>query len=191
MTEMYGHRWTSSFGDNPNPDSAWSTVLQGLTGQQLANGLNVLVHKGEEYDWPPPANVFRSLCLQTPGLPSEDEAWEQALSGRYEHEIVKLAAQATGTFDLQSAKLNDKPLRKRFNRNFAIVRARAVMGKPLTDDIPEGIEHETKTPMQVQLAASHREARDLIQAQGLPTDPKAARALLLAKMGIKRSDTHA
>ncbi|MOA48846.1 hypothetical protein D3C78_1716510 [compost metagenome] len=48
------------------------------------------------------------------------------------------------------------------------------------------IEHQQKTPMQVQFAHSHREARDLITAQGLPTDPKQARALLLAKMGICR-----
>lgn len=190
MTEMYGHRWTSSFSDNPNPDSIWSTVLAGLTGQQLANGLAVLVDKGEEFDWPPPANVFRALCLQVPGLPTEPEAWEQALLGKYTHKAVQIAAESTGLFDLQNAELNDKGLREIFNRNYSVVRARAVMGKPLDDEIHKGISHETKTPMQIQFAASHREARDLIAAQNLPTDPKAARALLLAKMGIRR-DTHA
>lgn len=186
MAEMYGHRWTSNFGDKADPDSAWATVLQGLTGQQLANGLNILVHKGQEYDWPPPANVFRSLCLQVPGLPTNDDAWEQALSGQYEHEIVRLAAQATGTFDLKSAKLGDKPLRKRFDRFYAILRARLVMGKPLDDSIPEGIEHEEKTPMQVQYAHTHRQARDLVTAQNIPTDGQQARKLLLARLGIKR-----
>lgn len=191
MTEMYGHRWTSSFGDKADPESAWATVLQGLTGQQLANGLNVLVHKGEEFDWPPPANVFRSLCLQVLGLPSEDEAWEQALRGQYQHQAVEIAAKATGTFDLRQAKLGDKVLRKVFARNYAIVKARAAMGKPLDGEIPKAIGHDEKTPMQVQFAHSHREARDLIMAQGLPTDPKQARALLLAKMGIKRGEHHA
>lgn len=190
MTEMYGHRWTSSFGDIPKPDSAWAIVLKGLSGQQLANGLNVLVHKGDEYDWPPPANVFRSLCLQMPGLPTEDEAWEQALRGEYRHEIIRIAAEKTGTFDLKAGRLTDKHLRARFNRNFAILRSRAITGKPLTDAIPAGIEHDTRTPMQVQFAQSHREARDLITAQNLPTDPKQARALLLAKMGIYREQTH-
>ncbi|MGP9826879.1 hypothetical protein ACT048_20615 [Ectopseudomonas khazarica] len=186
MTEMYGHRWTSSFGDNPNPDCAWATVLQGLNGQQLANGLNILTHKGEEFDWPPPANVFRSLCLETVGLPSEDEAWAQALRGTYAHEAVRIAAKATGTFDLRAARLDNKPLRQVFARNYAIVRARAVMGKPLDGEIPKGIGHDQKTPMQVQFAASHREARDLILAQGLPTNPHQARELLMAKMGLKR-----
>lgn len=188
MAEMYGHRWTSSFGDIPNPDSAWATVLQGLTGQQLANGLNLLVHKGEEYDWPPPANVFRALCLEVHGLPSEDEAWGQALRGIYGHMAVKIAAEATGTFDLHTSRLDNRALRKVFSRNYAIVRARAAMGKPLDGEIPKAIEHQQKTPMQVQFARSHQEARDLITAQGLPTDPKQARALLLAKMGIRRGE---
>lgn len=190
MSETYGHRWTSSFGESPRPEHAWAKHLTGLNGKQIANGLAQLSNLDNE-GWPPSAPQFRTMCLQMPGLPTEAEAWEQALRGEYQHEAVKVAAEATGTFDLKSAKLNDKNLRERFNRNFAIVRARAVMGKPLTDDIPEGIEHETKTPMQVQYAATHQQARDLITAQGLPTDPKQARALLLAKMGIKRSDTHA
>lgn len=190
MAETYGHRWTSSFGESPKADHAWAKHLSGLNGQQIANGLAQLCNLDKD-GWPPSAPQFRSMCLQIPGLPTEAEAWEQALRGEYQHDAVRIAAEATGTFDLKTGKLTDKALRDRFNRAFAIVRARAVMGKPLTDHIPEGIQHDTKTPMQVQFAASHREARDLIQAQGLPTDPKAARALLLAKMGIKRSDTHA
>lgn len=188
MAEMYGHRWTSNFGERADPDSAWATVLQGLTGQHLANGLNALVHKGEEYDWPPPANVFRALCLEVPHLPSEDEAWEQALRGSYAHQAVKIAAEATGTYDLRTAKLGDRALRKVFSRNYAIVRARAAMGKPLDGEIPKAIEHERKTLLQAQFAHSHREARDLITAQGVPTDPKQARALLLAQMGIRRGE---
>ncbi|WP_244517189.1 hypothetical protein [Pseudomonas linyingensis] len=183
---MYGHRWTANFGERADPEGAWANVLKGLTGQHLANGLNALVDKGEEYDWPPPANVFRALCLEVPGLPTEDDAWGQALRGTYGHLAVKIAAEATGTYDLRTSRLDDRSLRKVFSRNYAIVRARAAMGKPLDGEIPKAIEHQQKTPMQVQFAHSHREARDLITAQGLPTDPKQARALLLAKMGICR-----
>lgn len=186
MAEMYGHRWTSSFGDKADPESVWATVLHGLTGQQLANGLAILVHKGTEFDWPPPANVFRALCLEVHGLPHEDEAWEEALRGAYSHEAVRIAARATGTWDLKHAKLSDKALRKVFSRNYAIVKARAAMGKPLDGEIPKAIAFEEKTPMQKQFAHSHREARDMITAQGLPTDPKQARELLLAKLGIRR-----
>lgn len=190
MTETYGHRWTANFGTSAEPDHAWARTLAGVTGAQIASALERLPEIDND-GWPPTAPQFRNLCLSIPGFPSEADAWEQALRGEYRHEAVKIAAEATGTFDLKSAKISDKALRERFNRAFAIVRARAVMGKPLTDAIPEGIEHETKTPMQVQLAHSFREARDLAAAQGIPNDPKQARALLLAKMGIKREQPHA
>lgn len=190
MVETFGHRWTSSFGDCPRPDHAWAKHLSGLNGRQIANGLAQL-NDLEDKEWPPSATHFRAMCLHVPGLPTEAEAWDQALRADYRHEAVRVAAEATGTFDLRTAKLNDKSLRDRFSRNFAIVRARAVMGKPLDDKIAEGIGHDSKTPMQAQLASMHQTARDLITAQGLPTDGKAARAHLLAMLGIKRRDNHA
>ncbi|MNG23389.1 hypothetical protein D3C84_1079870 [compost metagenome] len=108
------------------------------------------------------------------------------MRGSYGHLAVKVAAEATGAFDLRTARLDNRTLRKVFSRNYAVVRARAAMGKPLDGEIPMAIEHQQKTPLQAQFAHSHREVRDLITAQGLPTDPKQARALLLAKMGIRR-----
>lgn len=185
MVQTYGHRWTANFGPVPKPDHAWAKHLTGLNGKQIANGLAQLSSL-ENDGWPPSAPQFRSLCLHVPGFPPDDEAWEQALRGSYAHEAVRIAAKATGTWDLKHAKLTDKALHKVFSRNYAIVKARAAMGKPLADEIPKAIGHEEKTPMQRQMAHSHREARDLIMAQGLPTDPKQARALLLAKMGLNR-----
>lgn len=190
MAEMYGHRWTSSFGELADPNHSWATVLAGLDKFQLANGMNALVERGQEFDWPPPANVFRSLCVQVIGMPDPGQAWIEALAGKYTHDAVKIAAEATGTFELRSAKTTNKPLRQQFERNYAIVQRRAQTGQPLEGRIAKGISSDQKTPRQVQLAASHQEARDLMAAQNIPTDPKAARALLLAKMGIRR-DTHA
>ncbi|UVL22409.1 hypothetical protein [Pseudomonas donghuensis] len=182
---MYGHRWTSSFGESADQEHSWAKILGGLTGQQLANGLGA-VSADPQYDWPPPANVFRQLCLQVPGMPAVDQAWTEALIGKYSHEAVRVAAEATGTYELRTAKHSDKALRQNFERNYAIVQRRAQNAQPLDGKIPTGIGHESKTPRQVQLAASHQEARDLMTAQNIPTDPKAARALLLAKMGIRR-----
>ncbi len=184
MTEIYGHRWTSSFGVSADPDHSWATVLGGLNKDQLAQGLNALVSRGDEFDWPPPAHVFRKLCLEVPGLPPIDRAWHEALLGKYSHEAVKVAAEATGTFDLRQAKATDKALYQRFERNYAIVQRRAQNAQPLDGKIAQGIEHESG--MKAQLAKSHQEARDLVTAQNIPTDGKAARALLLAKLGIRR-----
>lgn len=185
MVQTYGHRWTANFGPVPKPDHAWAKHLTGLTSKQLANGLAQLSTL-ENDGWPPSAPQFRAMCLHVAGFPTDDEAWEQALRGIYAHEAVRIAAKATGTWDLKHGKLTDKALHKVFSRNYAIVKARAAMGKPLDEEIPKAITHDEKTPMQKQMAHSHREARDLIYAQGLPTDPKQARALLLAKLGINR-----
>lgn len=185
MVQTYGHRWTANFGPVPKPDHAWAKHLTGLTSKQLANGLAQLSTL-ENDGWPPTAPQFRALCLHVPGFPPDDEAWEQALRGSYTHEGVRIAAKATGTWDLKHGKLTDKALHKVFSRNYAIVKARAAMGKPLDEEIPKAIAHEEKTPMQKQMAHSHQEARDLLMAQGLPSDPKQARALLLAKLGINR-----
>lgn len=188
MAEMYGHRWTSSFGVSADQEHSWAKILGGLTGRQLTAGLQQLLDRATEFDWPPPANVFRAMCLHVPGLPPIDQAWTEALIGKYSHEAVKVAAEATGTFDLRSAKHSDKSLRQRFERNYAIVQRRAQNAQPLDGKIHQGIEHDSG--MKAQLARSHQEARDLITAQNIPTDPNACRALLRAKLGIRR-DNHA
>lgn len=190
MSEMYGHRWTSNFGVSADMSHSWATVLKGITGKQIANGLNVLVEKGDEFDWPPPANVFRAMCLQVPGLPSETQAWDEARSGKYSHKAVKIAAEATSTFDLHAGSSKDKALRQRFERNYAIVVRRAQTGQPLEGRIAHGIGHDSSRPReQVQLEHSRNEAEALVIAQGIPANPQSARAMLLAKLGIRR-DTH-
>jgi hypothetical protein len=191
MVQTYGHRWTANFGAVPKPDHAWAKHLTGLNGKQIANGLAQLSSIAND-GWPPSAPQFRSMCLHVAGFPSDDEAWVEALRGSYSYESVRIAAKATGTWDLKHGKLTDKALHKVFSRNYAIVRARAAMGKPLDEEIPKAIAHDEKTPMQKQMAHSHREARDMLMAQGVPSDPKQARALLLAKMGLNRGgDSHA
>lgn len=190
MSEMYGHRWTSNFGVSADPGHSWASVLKGLTGQQIANGLNTLVEKGDEFDWPPPANVFRAMCMQVPGLPSEAQAWDEARAGTYSHPAVRIAAEATSTFDLHTAKNNDKALRQRFERNYAIVMRRAQTGQPLEGRIAKGIGHDSMRPReQVQLEYSRQEADRIVDVLEIPKDPQAARAALLAKLGIRR-DKH-
>jgi len=190
MTQTYGHKWTSSFGEVPKADHAWAKILGGLTGLQIANGLRRMIEvaaanagTGKE-SWPPDATEFRAMCLHVQGLPTVDQAWSEALMGKYSHEAVKVAAEATSTFDLRSAKHSDKALRQRFERNYAIVQRRAQNAQPLDGRIAQGIEHDSG--MKAQLARSHQEARDLVTSQNIPTDGKAARALLLAKLGIRR-----
>lgn len=189
MSEMYGHRWTSNFGVSADPDHSWATVLKGLNGKQIANGLNQLVEKCEEFDWPPPANVFRGMCLQVAGLPSEAQAWDEARAGKYSHPAVRIAAEATSTFDLHGGSNNDKALRQRFERNYAIVMRRAQTGQPLEGRIAKGLSHDSMRPReQVQLEYSRQEADRIVDVLEIPKDPKACRAMLLAQLKIRRDD---
>ena len=59
MVEIYGHKFTSAFGDEPN--ESWVRCLGEISPPQIANGLNRLQHR--EDDWPPTALEFRRLCL--------------------------------------------------------------------------------------------------------------------------------
>ncbi|WP_256574601.1 hypothetical protein [Pseudomonas sp. B15(2017)] len=170
-----------------DPDHSWASVLKGLNGTQIANGLNALVEKPDEFDWPPPANVFRAMCLQVPGMPSTKDAWVEALIGVYSHEAVRVAADATSTFDLRAAKQGDKALFQRFERNYAIVMRRAQTGQPLEGRIAKGIGSDSMRPaIQVQLEHSRKEVDHIVDVLEIPKDPKACRAMLLAKLNIRR-----
>lgn len=130
------------------------------------------------------------MCLQVPGLPSEAQAWDEARAGKYSHKAVKIAAEATSTFDLHTGKNNDKALRQRFERNYAIVVRRAQTGQPLEGRIAHGIGHDSTRPReQVQLEYSRKQADEVVAVLEIPKDPKACREMLLAKLNIRR-DTH-
>lgn len=187
MVQTYGHRWTSNFGVSADRDHAWAKHLAGLSGRQIADGLNAL--SGMALAWPPSAPEFRELCLRVPGLPSEDQAWDEARAGTYSHPAVRAAAEATSLFDLHGAQDNDKGLRSRFGRNYAIVVRRAQTGQPLDGRIPHGIGTDAARPrVQIQLEHSHQEVEQLIAILEIPKDPKSCRALLLDTLHIRRDE---
>lgn len=68
MAEIYGHKWTSAYGDNPNEGAAqtWAKGLAGLRSQQLADGLKACLASADP--WPPTLPEFRSMCLGIPSL---------------------------------------------------------------------------------------------------------------------------
>jgi len=78
MTSLYGHKFASQFGDRPCPD--WSTVLIGITGRQMADGLNKCLSDYPE--WPPGAAQFRALCLglnpRNTDSDGNDSTWQHA-----------------------------------------------------------------------------------------------------------------
>ncbi len=59
MTSMYGHKFSSQFGEHP--EETWESCLKGITGRQMADGLNNCLDAYPE--WPPGAAQFRAMCL--------------------------------------------------------------------------------------------------------------------------------
>lgn len=138
----------------------------------------------------PSIGQFIEWCTPGPeelGLPVAAEAWMEALLGTYSHDAVRLAASATGLFDLRAAKQDDKGLRQRFDRNYEVILRRAQAGQPLDGKILTGIGHDSqKTELELADEQAERQARERIIQQGIPADGKSARAMLLAKFGKGR-----
>ncbi|WP_219096576.1 replication protein P [Pseudomonas sp. UMAB-40] len=186
--------WRQAWPDKDSLDSAkreWIAgfVQGGINSQdQLAYGFRQARKSSNPFA--PSVGEFVAWCTPTAeqlGLPHESDAWIEALMGVYSHKAVKIAAEATSTFDLKSARQDDKALKQRFERNYAIVTRRAQTGQPLEGRIATGIGHDSmRDRRQVQLEHSRQEADRIVDTLEIPKDPKACRALLLAKMGIRR-----
>lgn len=152
MTEIYGRRWTGSFGVSVDQSHAWAATLGGLTGQQIAVGLAALTATEDEQlrKWPPSAPEFRALCEnRTPeafGLPSEEHAYREACRRAYRngpsldrpwsHPAVCHAALETGFHTLST--LKEDASRKLFARNYAAACRMVMDGEPLRS-IPLGL----------------------------------------------------
>lgn len=140
----------------------------------------------------PSVGEFIAMCVPSPedlGIPVAADAWIEALMGTYSHEAVRLAAEATGTFDLCAAKQEDKGLRARFDRNYEVILRRAQANQSLDGKIPEGIGQDSlKSELELANEIADRKIQERILQQGIPVDGKSARALLLAKLNIRRED---
>lgn len=135
----------------------------------------------------PSVGEFIAMCVPGPedfGMPSAAGAWMEALMEAYSHEGVRIAAIATGLFDLRSAKQEDKGLRQRFDHNYAVVIRRAQEGQPLDGKILTGIGHDSqKSELELADELAEQQAQERIIQQGIPVDGTSARELLMAKFG--------
>lgn len=68
MTECYGHRWTSAYGEDAGAGAGltWSKGLASLRNDQLATGITTAIASADP--WPPTLPAFRSMCLGIPSL---------------------------------------------------------------------------------------------------------------------------
>jgi hypothetical protein len=116
MVSMYGHKWVSSFGADPDPDRVWASCLKGISPEQIKTGLNQCALLALE--WPPSAPQFRALCL---GLALDDDgndaSWQHRIHASRALETdnadgVKYTRNAQGELVVQRM-LPDKTKRER------------------------------------------------------------------------------
>jgi hypothetical protein len=62
FAEIYGHKWSSSYGAEPN--DTWAKGLAGISGEQIAVGLRACLTSADP--WPPTLPQFRAMCLGIP-----------------------------------------------------------------------------------------------------------------------------
>lgn len=74
-TEMYGHRWTSSMGEEPN--ATWIDACRPFEDEQWRNAVMML--KGSTDDWPPTLPTFRRWAyLGTTAVEAREHAARKA-----------------------------------------------------------------------------------------------------------------
>lgn len=158
--------------------------------EQIRYGIEQCRKSGSPFA--PSVGQFIGWCTPGPeafGLPASADAWVEALMGVYSHEGVRIAANETGIFDLRSAKQEDKGLRQRFDHNYAVVIRRAQEGQPLDGKILTGIGHDSqKTEFDLANELADQQTQARILKQGIPTDGKSARELLMAKFKNKTTE---
>ena len=70
MGDIYGHRWASCYGSDPDGRTArtWAKGLADLGPEQLADGIRSCIKAADA--WPPSLPEFRAMCLKIPSLQS-------------------------------------------------------------------------------------------------------------------------
>lgn len=155
MTRIYGHRWTSSYGETD--EGTWHKALQGLTPAQVGRGLSrCAIHRAD--GWPPTLPEFRALCTPTAEdlrLPALDDAYREAALAdkdhRWSHPAVYAAARATGVFELRT--LPEAKSRPLFERAYEIVTRRVLAGERFDVPIPQALE-KLPTPARPETASA-------------------------------------
>lgn len=199
MTGMYGHKWTSVHGET-DEQGIWGKCLAGITGQQIAIGMQACATRtGDEAKWPPSAPEFREMCMagvSALGIPDVALAWREAVNAstdpttwRFSHPIVQEAARLTDWYSIRHGVPKAETVQNRFNKRYAELTAKLSRGEPLVDGQLLIEQEAMKGAVASAEAAGEREVNERIAAQGLAgKSVKTLREELLAKVKIRRGE---
>ncbi len=170
MAEIYGHRWTSAYGADPNDGAAltWAKGLAGVSSQQLADGLKTCIASADP--WPPTLPEFRARCLGIPSI--EQVRIEMRSQDRSPFTRLVWLGIDGYRFKQVSADQSDRMLREAYD----LARERVMRG----DALPEapagemGHEvHEVKPASPEVVEARQREINEILNGKAASAGPDA------------------
>lgn len=151
LGEIYGHKWTSAYGDKATGSAAqtWAKGLGGLTALQVADGLKSCLANPDP--WPPTLPEFRARCLGIPPLAAV------RLDSTKIEPFTRLVWQYLNTYRYRnaSADLADKLLREAYE----LAREHVMRGGDLPEPAVAEIEHKPAPKPQIPETREEREAR--------------------------------
>lgn len=158
MVQIYGHKWTGTFGARDR-DNVWARGLADLKPEQLAIGFSRCVAgagKGAEASWPPSLPEFRAMCLPSAadcGLPALEDAFREActaaahvqngLSPRVSHPAVLAAMRDAGTWELTH--LPQARALDVFRGHYEALVRRVLAGEPVDLPTPKALPSKPET----------------------------------------------
>lgn len=193
MTEIFGHKWVSQYGDEPL--ETWAKRLGALSKEEIAVGVNACANSNLQ--WPPSLPDFCGMCKPDPaslGLPDSTSAFLEAMRNShapgtyfFSHEAVRLAGAAVGWYDMQACIPSEEVLRKRFDSFYAALVGKIQRGEDLVAPMQAIGSDREKDPSDLANEEAEHRLNERIREQGLADKtPAELRAEMLAKLKIKR-----
>ena len=151
---------------------------------------------GRQFKSLPSFGDFLALCApraEELNMPTEDAAWREAVAGcvdpegwAWSHEAVLLAATAVGFWDLRQGAAGADVLRRRFSNAYAQLLQRLARGEELVKPM-QALEWDgVRNPAELADMVAEQELQERMRRDGLADAGQGARAVLLAKLGIRR-----
>jgi len=155
MTEIYGRRWSSTYGIGAVDDQeamtgtarTWAKGLTEVGLPGIRRGLKRCLLRPDP--WPPTLPEFLELCRPTPeeaGLPPAESAYRAACLGNWRlHPAVWHAARQVGIWELRREP--ESVTRPRFLAAYTSLLHRVLAGESLAEPIPApALPHIPPTP---------------------------------------------
>jgi hypothetical protein len=156
MSEIYGHRWTSSAGETPS--ELWEKALAGVAPEAIGRTIERLILEADP--WPPTLPQFRAMCFDVPTMDAvRAELLRRDSSQRSRFALAVWRRMDGYAWRHAEASRADAMLRDAYEA----ARAAVMAGEPLPEPLPE-IEREPEPPRPAGPSEAGRQALAALMA---------------------------